>query len=177
MIAYLDIDKRVEVFSSCPIQLKAAMKRSFGLSRKYERIHNLLIVYVWHLADEEPRVSYALTYPEALKIAERMGWTTTKSWLEGEHYVTTNPSAKLLSLLEDYRMTPEKWRRKIVRVMDYAERESHKSAGWELYRSGSTVEVRARGLMMIIEAHYFRNPEAPSLAEYASHWLWASGGT
>jgi hypothetical protein len=166
----------VETFSSCPIQLKAAMRRSFGLDRKYERIHNLLIVYVWHLADEEPRVTYALTYTEALEIAEHMGWTQTKSWLVDGRYVSTKPSAKLVSLLEDYKMTSEKWHRKVLRVMGFAERELQKSMGLELYLSGSTPEERAKGLMMVIEAHYFRNPAAPSLAEYASHWLWASEG-
>jgi len=176
MIAYADIDKRVQNFSSCPIQLKASMKRSFGINRKYERIHNLLIVYVWNLGGQVPRVSYALTYGEALAVAESVGWTKTKSWEEGGKYVNTNPGARLLSLLEPYRMSPEKWHRKILRVMDYAEREYQKDMGRELYKSGATPEVRARGLMMVIEANYYRNPEAPSLAEYASHWLWASSG-
>lgn len=46
--------------------------------------------------------------------------------------------------------------------------------GWELCRNGSTPKVRSRRLMMIIEAHFHRNPEAPNLAEYASHWISAS---
>jgi len=29
---------------------------------------------------------------------------------------------------------------------------------------------------MVIEAHYHRNPKAPSLEIYASHWLWARTG-
>lgn len=176
LIAYADIDKRLQNFSSCPIQLKASTKRSFSINRKYKRIHNLIIVYVWNLGDGAPRVSYALTYEEAFAVAEKAGWTKTNSWKEGEKYVNNNPGAKLLSLLEPYLMSPEKWHRKILRVMDYAEREHQKDMGRELYRSGSTPEVRARGLMKVIEAHYYRNPEAPSLAEYTSHWLWASAG-
>jgi len=176
MIAYADIDKRVENFSSCPIQLKASTRRSFSLDRKYERIHNLLIVYVWHLADDRPRVCYALTYAEALKIADRVGWTKTKSWQADGRYVTTNPSAVIVSLLEEYRMSSDNWHTKVLRVMDYPERERQKETGWELYSLGETAEIKARGLMMVVQAHFFRNPKAPNLAEYASHWLWASEG-
>lgn len=176
MIAYVDIDKRVENFSSCPIQLKASMKCSFGLNRKYERIHNLLLVYVWNLSNTAPRVSYALTYEEAFEVAENAGWTKTKSWLVNGKYVNTSPGSHLLSLLEPYKMGPEKWLKKISRVMDYMEREDLKKLGWEIYNGGNSAEEQARGLMMVIKAHYHRNPDAPNLAEYAAHWLWASVG-
>lgn len=176
MIAYADIDTRVDRFSSCPIQLKASRKQSFSLNRKYERFHNLLLVYVWNLSNDDHRVSYALTYKEALSVATQAGWTKTPSWNNGGKYVNTNPGPKLLSLLEPYRMSPERWHEKVLRVMNYDDREFNKRLGRELYQSGSTPEVRARGLMMVIESHYCRNPEAPSLAEYASHWLLASAG-
>ena len=55
--------------------------------------------------------------------------------------------------------------------------ETQKQAGWGLYRDGLTPVERARGLFAIIEAHFCRNPEAPSLAAYAAHWLWATEGT
>lgn len=176
MIAYADIDNRVEKFSSCPIQLKASMKRSFSINRKYERFHNLLLVYVWNLSNDDHRVSYALTYREALSVANLAGWTKTKSWKEGGYYVNTNPGAALLSLLEPYKMSPQRWHAKVLRIMNYEEREFQKRMGHELYQSGSTPEVRARGLMMVIESHFYRNPEAPSLSEYASHWLMANDG-
>lgn len=176
MIAYIDIDDRVENFSACPIQLKASTKRSFGVNKKYEKIHNLLLVYVWNLVGDVPRVTYALTYNEAFGVAEMAGWTKTHSWKVGGGYVSTNPSVKLLSLLEPYKMSADKWLKKITGVMDFAERERHKEFGRQLYKGGATPEVRARGLMMVIEANFFRNPKAPNLEEYAAHWLWASVG-
>lgn len=175
LIAYADIDKRLTKFASCPIQMKAAMKRSFGLATKYARVHNLLIAYVWHLEDFNKRVTYALTYQEAFDIAEKLGWTRTKSWQRGA-YTTTRPSAKIVSLLEPHRMTPPKWREKVMGLMEYEEREQQKIEGWSLYESGSTRVERARGLFMVIKAHFYRNPEAPNLSTYASHWLSASQG-
>ncbi|MEO6754560.1 MAG: hypothetical protein ABIP85_22520 [Chthoniobacteraceae bacterium] len=173
LIAY--DERKHEFFVACPIQMKAAMKRSFSVATKYEPVRNLIIAYVWHLEDESQRVTYALTYEEAFSIAKTMGWTRTESW-KGGAYSTTHPSAKLVALLDPYRMTPEKWRAKVTRLMDYAEREQQKTNGWSLYESGSTPAERARGLLMIIEAHFYRNPEAPSLNTYASHWLWSSQG-
>jgi hypothetical protein len=174
LIAYADIDERLHTFASCPIQMKAAMKRSFGLATKYKRVHNLLIAYVWHLEDLYRRVTYALTYQEAFSIAEELGWTRTKSWKRGA-YITTRPSAEILSLLEQYRMTPQKWREKVAGLlMEYGEQEAQKAEGWRLYQSGSTSADRARGLFMVIEAHFYRNPEAPGIPTYASHWLWAN---
>jgi hypothetical protein len=174
MIAYLDIDENLEEFSACPIQLKASSAASFVLDRKYEKILNLLIVNVWHLNDGKNQVCYALTYSEALEVAERMGWTQTDSWLKGGKYVTTRPSVKLISLLEPFRMTAPRWRTKVLRTMEFAEREAQKVTGRELYQTGKTVAERASGVFMQIEAYFFRNEAAPSLSEYACHWLWAN---
>ena len=58
-------------------------------------------------------------------------------------------------------------------TMEWGEREKHKNEGWQLYSSGSSASERARGLFMVIEAHWLREPKAPDLATYASHWLWA----
>src|SRR6476661_2208070 len=79
LIAYSDIDKRLTRFVSCPIQMKAAMTRSFSLATKYSRVRNLLIAYVWHLEDLGKTMTFALTYQEALAIADRLGWTQTES--------------------------------------------------------------------------------------------------
>lgn len=60
--------------------------------------------------------------------------------------------------------------------MNYREAEQHKKNGWNLYHSGTSVSERARGLHMVIEAHFSRNPEAPNFETYAAHWLWALQG-
>ena len=115
LIAYADIDERLTQFAACPIQMKAATTRSFGLARKYAKVRNLLIVYIWHLDDPSQTVIYALTYQEALAIAEGLGWTKTKSWrFLHRAYSTTQPSAEIVSLLEPYRITQDKWWQKIT---------------------------------------------------------------
>jgi hypothetical protein len=115
LIAYSDIDKRLTRFASCPIQMKAAMTRPFSLATKYAKVRNLLIAYVWNLNDLSKTVTYALTYQEALAVAETLGWTRTGSWQRGA-YSTTRPSAKIVKLLEPYRMTSEKWWQRVTQV-------------------------------------------------------------
>jgi len=108
LIAYADLSSKVTAFVACPIQMKAATRQAFSLNRKYERISNLLLAYVWGLQDPQNAETFALTYPEALTIADTLGWTKTLSWENGE-YSTSSPSKQIRSLLKPYRMTPEAW--------------------------------------------------------------------
>jgi hypothetical protein len=50
-IAYADIDQQVGRFVARPIQMKVASRRSFGIGKKYERIHDLLVAFVWNVDD------------------------------------------------------------------------------------------------------------------------------
>lgn len=109
LIAYADTD----TFSACPIQMKAASAEVFSIHRKYEKFSNLLLAYVWRVATKEP-VTFALTYNEALSVADEMGWTKTASWIDGNVYSNTQPGAALKSKLEPYLMTPDKWRHKVT---------------------------------------------------------------
>jgi hypothetical protein len=115
LIAYIDIDKdnKLQSFVACPLQMKAATKHRFGIERKYEKFSNLLLVFVWYVSDPNSNVIYALAYREAIEVGEEMGWITTKAWQEGNYYNTNEPSKKLLTLLEKYQMTSEKWRDKV----------------------------------------------------------------
>lgn len=112
LIAYADIDRQVGRFVARPIQLKAASQQSFGIWTKYQKFHDLLLAFVWHLNGEEekkPPVTYALTCEEAIAIGEALGWTKTMSWTEKGEYSTTRPSVNLREYLEPYRMTPDHW--------------------------------------------------------------------
>jgi hypothetical protein len=80
LIAYADLSKQVTRFSSRPIQMKASSTRAFGVDRKYDRIADLILAYVWHIDNPQAAVTYALSYAEAVRIAEVMGWTKTDSW-------------------------------------------------------------------------------------------------
>jgi hypothetical protein len=113
LIAFVDLASQTGRFVARPIQMKAASLRSFGVYRKYERISNLLIAYVWHLSDPGNACTFALTYAEAEAIAYEMGWTRTASWRRSG-YNTNNPSKRLLRLLGAHRMTPDKWWRKVA---------------------------------------------------------------
>ena len=111
LIAYLDLDEAGR-FVACPIQMKTATTASFSLHRKYERIAQLLLVYVWYASDPAQACAYALRYDEANSVADEMGWTLTESWNRGG-YSTTRPSERLLTLLAPYRMRAGYWRRKV----------------------------------------------------------------
>jgi len=88
--------------------MKAASRQAFSLNRKYEKISNLLLAYVWGLQDPDHTETYAMTYPEALAIADTLGWTKTPSWAKGE-YSTSTPSKQIRTLLHPYQMTPASW--------------------------------------------------------------------
>jgi hypothetical protein len=109
LIVYADRTPRVTAFVARPLQMKAAMERSFVLEAKYRPFPNLLLVYVWRLADPAQAVTYAMDYDEALSIAQAMEWLGTKSWLEDGIYAATTPSPKLVALMEPYIMTSERW--------------------------------------------------------------------
>ena len=113
LIAYLDLSANTKKFMARPIQMKAASKKSFSLYRKYARIADLIIVYIWFVENPEKTEMYALIYSEALSVATKMGWTKTHSWKMGG-YSTNSPSEKLRALLKPYRMHGGDWKKKIL---------------------------------------------------------------
>lgn len=54
------------------------------------------------------------------------------------------------------------------------EREELKRIGYPMARTGKTPEVRAEGNLMLMTAHFYRNPKAPDFLTYASNWLAAN---
>ena len=115
LIAYVDLESKTRSFVARPIQMKAASKRSFGLDKKYRKFPGLLLAFVWNLESEREQQTFALTYGEALDVADRMGWTGTESWGRGR-YSNTRPGKRLRGLLERYRMSSERWWSRIVEV-------------------------------------------------------------
>ena len=113
LIAYLDIDDKISDFSAVPIQLKAAQTRGFSIDRKYAKFPNMVIAFVWGIGGEVQAETYALTYAEAVEIANQMGYTNTSSWQNNGIYSSTRPSKDLLSLLAPYRMTADAWSAKL----------------------------------------------------------------
>src|ERR1019366_10107162 len=83
LIAYVDLDVRVQSFVACPIQMKAATGAVFSLDPKYARFPGLILAYVWNLGNPLRITCFALTYSEALAVARKMRWTRTASWLKG----------------------------------------------------------------------------------------------
>jgi hypothetical protein len=108
LIAYADLSHQVGKFVARPIQMKVASVSGFGVERKYKKISDLIIAFVWHLSDPSHAVTYALTYLQGERIADDMGWTRTASWEKSE-YATTRPSRRLLEYLQPYRMSSGKW--------------------------------------------------------------------
>lgn len=115
MIVYLDIAKN-KTFVARPIQMKAASRKSFGLDEKYKRINALLLVYVWHTHGGKDLEIYVLTYKEAFSVAKKMGYTETEFWRQKRRYSTSSPSQRLCELLEEYKMTSQKWKEKITNL-------------------------------------------------------------
>lgn len=119
LIAYVDLAAVASRFAAVPIQMKAASTRAFSIDTKYAKISNLVIAYVWGLRAPEHAQSFALTYLEAVGIAQVMGWTETASWAKGA-YSTSAPSKKLCELLAPFKMSSEAWRKKISNISQIA---------------------------------------------------------
>lgn len=115
LIAYLDIGDQAS-FVAVPFQLKASSTRSFAIDRKYARVNNLVLAFVWGIQSPEHRASYAMTYAEALGVAQAMGYLDTNSWIDGAKYSTQEPSKRLLALLQPHRMGPGRWIEKVSAV-------------------------------------------------------------
>jgi hypothetical protein len=112
LIAFVDLDKS-GTFVGRPIQMKASGQEIFSIWHKLEKFPDLLLAYIWNVTEPAATVGFCLTVPEALGVADELGYTKTPSWTEGGTYVTTAPSKRLVLLLEEFRMTPEKWRSKL----------------------------------------------------------------
>lgn len=94
-----------------PMQLKAASRDSFGIDAKYARVPGIVMVCAWNLLNGLKIEFYALGYPQALAIAEQLGWTQTSSWLTGGRYDNTRPGPRVKSALAEYRVLPGGWPR------------------------------------------------------------------
>lgn len=116
LIAYVDLDQQLGQFIAKPIQMKAASRRSFGIWKKYLKINDLILAFVWYLDGSKGPETYALTCDEAIAIGEAMGWTRTPSWNKKAGYSTTQPGEKLCGLLAAHRMTPELWWTKVTGI-------------------------------------------------------------
>ena len=116
LIAYADLSSHVKKFIARPIQMKASSAASYSIDRKYKRVANLIIAYVWYVHDPNKTVTYALTYKEALVIARKC-WPRAKgnstSWKRGG-YSTSKPSAELRTLLEPFKITEGQWWEKVT---------------------------------------------------------------
>lgn len=84
---------------------------TFSIDRKYKKVKNLILAYVWHVHDANATVTYALEYKDALRIASQC-WGRAKgnsaSWKRGR-YSTSKPSRKLRILLEPFKISEGKW--------------------------------------------------------------------
>jgi hypothetical protein len=112
LIAYRE--RSDEDFQSIPIQVKASSVRGWGVNRKYERTKDLLLVHVWNVAKPEHLELFGMTYQESLEIADAMGYLKTDSWTKHGAYSTTNPSAKLRTKMDRYRMSEAVWKLRLA---------------------------------------------------------------
>ena len=61
---------------------------------------------------------YAMTYPEVLAVADRLAWTKTPSWIEGDGYSTRHPAKRLVAELLPFEAQRGSWQRFFNPVAD-----------------------------------------------------------
>ena len=99
------------------IRVISATTEGFNISKKYQDIRDGLLAFVWYVNIPTQATIYAMTYEEALDIANKKGWTRTNSWQVGGAYSTTKPDRTLRNYLKPYAMTPDKWRITLSRTV------------------------------------------------------------
>jgi len=110
LIVYWDESR----FNAAPLQMKASTHESFSLDRKYEKLTNLLIAYVWNVNAGDKGEVYLLTFEQALEVMEAKGYSKTDSWRKNGYYFVRNAGEQLKELLEPYRMNAQNWRERIL---------------------------------------------------------------
>lgn len=101
----------VKPWKVIPIQMKVATGAGFSVQRKYDRIPNLVMVYIWNARSADQVEFYAMSFRDARRIAGILGWTKTASWRKGGGYTTTRPSRRVKEAIAQHRMSPGRWRR------------------------------------------------------------------
>lgn len=110
LIAYSDLKDSDTKFGAKLIQIKAASRASFSIEKRYAKFQGLILVNVWHVAAAHAPTIYAMPYPVAVEIGEKMGWTKTASWdKENGRYSNNSPPRRLVDLLSPHAMRDEKW--------------------------------------------------------------------
>jgi hypothetical protein len=102
--------------TSVPVKLKTSIHEVFSLYKKDSTIPRLLVTYVWHAKEPQASEVYALTYDEALQIVESKPYSSTKSWIDEGGYSVTHAGAELKEMLQEFRMTPKKWRQRLQSI-------------------------------------------------------------
>jgi hypothetical protein len=120
MLAYVDVQELATSasgshrFVAVPVQMKSATHERFSVHKKYAKIANLLLVYVWKIDVPSEIEFYAMTYAQALQIADAQGMTKTKSWNDPNgkgKYSATRVSESLRAKLSPYQITGSRtWR-------------------------------------------------------------------
>jgi hypothetical protein len=116
LLVYTDLDKRLDDFVACPIQMKAASGEQFSVDRKYEKFRRMLLVYVLNLDDSAKTTAYAMTHSEAVAILDVMGVSKNPSWTDKGLWRWPYITPKLREQLVPHAMTMERWREKIISI-------------------------------------------------------------
>jgi hypothetical protein len=103
-------------FEAYPIQLKASSHESFSLDKKYEHFPRLLIAYVWNVQAPERSDVYALTFSDAMQVLVKKGYAKTDSWTKKGYYFVRSAGPDLKKMLEPYKMTTERWQKKLQAI-------------------------------------------------------------
>ena len=115
LIAYIENASCAAGFAARPIQMKCAAEQSFEISRKYDNCRGLLLAFVWEVTGGEGIEVYLLSYRDAIKVADQMGYTKTTSWIGRGHYAVSRPGKQLRKLLDEHRVSAQSVRSRLLK--------------------------------------------------------------
>lgn len=102
LIAYVERRSNSQQFVANPLQIKVFRGSGFSIDRKYSKISNLYMIYIWNVLNQCDVSFYAMSYEQAVELANSMGYTKTRSWCDHGRYVQTVSSKRLTTQMENY---------------------------------------------------------------------------
>lgn len=112
LLAYTGYFDESGVARMTPIQLKCASTTAWGLKKKYARIRDLHLVYVWHVAAGSDPEFHCMRYEDAEQVLVERNYAR-EYWQEHGSYAVNGVGGDLRESLAKFKVKPGEWRKRL----------------------------------------------------------------
>ena len=117
LIAHTD-DPINQEFKARPLQLKVSTSTYVGLSKKYAKVPQLKMVFVWLNKDVEKSRIFVMSYSALCEMFKRQGHLETDCWTKNGEFSTSRASREKLEAMTLFEFKPKTLRELIFQETD-----------------------------------------------------------